>query len=58
MPFRSKSQIAKFAELVKQGKMSQAKFDEWLEETPSARDLPDRAHTNTKIGKAKKAKVR
>lgn len=40
MPFKSQAQRAKFAELVKQGKMSQATFDEWERETPN--NLPER----------------
>lgn len=42
MPFKSQKQIAKFAELVKQGKMSQAKMDQWLAETPDSKSLPER----------------
>ena len=42
MPFRSRAQIRKFAELVKQGKMSQATFDEWLKATPNVKSLPNR----------------
>jgi len=34
MPFKSEAQRRKFLELVKQGKMSQATFDEWNSETP------------------------
>ena len=42
MPFESKAQLRKFGELVKQGKMSQATFDEWLKATPSVHELPER----------------
>lgn len=42
MPFKSKDQIAKFGELVKEGKMTQAKFDEWMAETHDAHKLPQR----------------
>lgn len=35
MPFKSQAQRAKFAEMVKQGKMSQKTFDEWNKETPA-----------------------
>jgi hypothetical protein len=42
MPFKSKAQIRKFAMLVKQGKISQAKFDEWEAATPSLKKLPAR----------------
>jgi len=41
-PFQSKAQMEKFAELVKQGKMSQETFDKWMAETPHAHKLPDR----------------
>lgn len=40
MPFKSQAQRAKFAELVKQGKMSQSTFDEWNAETNGK--LPER----------------
>lgn len=40
MPFKSQAQRAKFAEMVSQGKMSQATFDEWNRDTPH--DIPDR----------------
>lgn len=42
MPFKSKAQIAKFGELVKQGKMKQATMDEWLKVTPQPHKLPER----------------
>lgn len=41
MPFKSKDQVRKFGELVSQGKMSQATFDEWNKDTDHAK-LPDR----------------
>lgn len=50
MPFKSKAQIRKFGELVKQGKMKQSKMDEWLKETKSPHRLPDR------VGAAKPVK--
>lgn len=34
MPFKSEAQRRKFAQMVKDGKMSQATFDEWNKETP------------------------
>jgi hypothetical protein len=46
MPFKSDSQRRKFGEMVKQGKISQATFDEWNKDTPSK--LPDRI-SNDKI---------
>lgn len=33
MPFKSQAQRAKFAQLVKEGKMSQSTFDEWNQAT-------------------------
>lgn len=48
MPFKSKAQIAKFGELVKQGKMTKEKFDQWMAETPNAHKLPERLDTKAK----------
>ncbi len=42
MPFKSEKQRAKFAQLVKEGKMSQATFDKWQEET-GKKKLPEKA---------------
>ncbi len=42
MPFKSKAQLRKFAELVKQGKMSKREFDKWVKETPNIKSLPER----------------
>lgn len=41
MPFKSLKQRAKFAQLVKEGKMSQETFDNWQSETGDKR-LPVR----------------
>jgi hypothetical protein len=41
-PFVSKAQIAKFAELVKQGKISKATFNEWMRATKHPEYLPKR----------------
>lgn len=41
MPFQSEAQRRKFGELVKQGKMSQATFDEWNKAT-GKKKLPER----------------
>lgn len=55
MPFKSEAQRAKFAELVKQGKMSQETFAKWQAETPAG-PLPERlGPPSTKF--VKKAKV-
>jgi len=54
MPFRSQAQRAKFAQLVSEGKMSQATFDEWQSATGDKK-LPERINTNAKkIKKVKK----
>lgn len=52
MPFKSKAQLAKFASLVKEGKMSQATFDKWKNETKSVSNLP------SKIGKRSQSLLR
>lgn len=57
MPFRSKSQIAKFKELVASGRISQAIFDEWLGATPKTHTLPERVEKKQKSVKPWKAKV-
>ncbi len=40
MPFKSEAQRAKFAQMVKDGKMKQSVFDEWQKETP--KNIPKR----------------
>ncbi len=42
MPFKSKMQVAKFAELVKQRKISKREFNKWIKATPNIKDLPKR----------------
>lgn len=42
MPFKSKAQIAKMAELEKQGKVKKGTVQEWLKETPDVHKLPER----------------
>jgi len=42
MPFKSEAQRAKFAQLVKEGKMSQETFDSWQSETADKK-LPKKA---------------
>ena len=57
MPFKSQAQRAKFAEMVKEGKMSQSTFDEWNKATGDAK-LPDRITPQKfKQTKVKTAKV-
>lgn len=51
MPFKSEAQRRKFAELVKQGKMSQSTFDQWNTETGKTK-LPD------KVGYKPKGQIR
>lgn len=51
MPFVSQAQRAKFAQLVKDGKMSQETFDKWEAETTD-RKLPK------KVGKKPKSLTR
>ena len=41
MPFKSKSQLRKFGALIKQGKMSQKVFNEWLRATKNIKRLPE-----------------
>lgn len=58
MPFKSKAQMRKFAMMVKQGKISQATFDEWAAATHRAR-LPERVGRpdSRRIGKVKAVKT-
>lgn len=56
MPFKSESQRRRFAVMVKEGKMSQAEFDEWNSETPAK--IPERiGGGGGKVKMVKKAKV-
>ena len=52
MPFKSKAQRRKFAELLVQGKISPETYEEWNRET-GARKLPDRVK---KAGSARTVK--
>ncbi|HEU4955380.1 MAG TPA: hypothetical protein VFT28_12425 [Gemmatimonadales bacterium] len=54
MPFKSKAQRRKFAELLVNGAISPETFEEWNRETGTAR-LPERVKRATKQAK-KKAK--
>ena len=54
MPFKSKAQRRKFAELLVKGEITPETFEEWNRETGSAR-LPERVKRKTK-GAKKKAK--
>lgn len=42
MPFKSKAQMKKFEMMVKEGKIPQEKFNQWMKETPSPHRLPER----------------
>src|SRR6185503_6309461 len=53
MPFKSKAQRRKFAELLVKGEISPETFEEWNRETGDA-ELPERASTGAG-GKAKKS---
>jgi hypothetical protein len=53
MPFKSKAQRRKFAELLMKGKISADTFEEWNRETGS-KNLPERV----KSAPGKKAKVK
>ena len=58
MPFKSKAQRRKFAELLVEGKISNETFEEWNRETGRA-NLPERVKPKTKAkAKATKARAR
>ena len=46
MPFKSEAQRKKFAQLVKDGKMSQETYNRWESETPAK--LPERLNERAK----------
>ena len=54
MPFKSKAQRRKFAELLVKGKITPETYEEWNRETGSAK-LPERVRPKTKRGAKKKA---
>ena len=53
MPFKSKAQRRKFAELLVKGEITPETYEEWNRETGGAR-LPERAKPKTKRGARKK----
>lgn len=53
MSFHSEAQREKFRQLVKEGKMTQAKFDEW-EAATGKRKLPERSSSKVKLTKLTK----
>jgi hypothetical protein len=54
MPFKSKAQRRKFAELLMKGEISEETFEEWNRSTGSAR-LPERVKPKKGSGKNKAA---
>jgi hypothetical protein len=57
MPFRSKAQRRKFAELLVKGKISPEVFEEWNRETGGAK-LPERVKPKAKAKSKTKGKTR
>ena len=55
MPFKSKAQRRKFAELLVKGEISQETYEEWNRSTGS-KELPERAKKKTKTKTKSKAK--
>jgi hypothetical protein len=55
MPFKSKAQRRKFAELLVKGEITPEQFEEWNRETGSAK-LPERVKHKAKKTKRKRAK--
>jgi hypothetical protein len=55
MPFKSKAQRRKFAQLLVEGKIEPDTFEEWNRETGSAK-LPERVHPVARKKKAAKKK--
>jgi hypothetical protein len=56
MPFKSKAQRRKFAELLVKGKISNETFEEWNRETGSA-NLPERVKHKPKTKAGTRAKT-
>ena len=42
MPFKSLSQVRKFASMLKRGEISKATFEKWKRHTPNIKKLPER----------------
>jgi hypothetical protein len=57
MPFKSKAQRRKFAELLMKGEISEETFEEWNRST-GARKLPERVGPKKGAGKQKAAGAR
>jgi len=56
VPFKSKAQRRKFAELLVKGKITPEQFEEWNRETGSAR-LPERVKPKKGPGKPTRKKI-
>jgi hypothetical protein len=57
MPFKSKAQRRKFAELLVKGKISPETYEEWNRETGRAR-LPERVHPKVTPKSKRKGKTK
>ena len=57
MPFKSKAQRRKFAELLVKGEISPETFEEWNRETGRAK-LPERVHPKARAKPKRKAKAK
>jgi len=57
MPFKSKAQRRKFAQLLVEGKISDKTYEEWNRET-GRKELPERVKPKAKKKKKAKAKKR
>ena len=57
MPFKSKAQRRKFAELLVKGEISPETFEEWNRETGRAK-LPERVHPKVGTKSKRKAKAK
>lgn len=59
MPFKSKAQMRKFGEMVKQGKMTKEEFEKWAKDTPDTKNLPEKIGPTgvDRIRHAQKSKV-
>jgi hypothetical protein len=57
LPFKSKAQRRKFAELLVKGEISPETYEEWNRETGRAK-LPERVHPKVRAKKPRKAKAK
>jgi MoxR-like ATPase len=55
MPFKSKAQRRKFAQLLVEGKISDETYEEWNRET-GRKELPERVKAKSKSSKSRPAK--